>query len=207
MPGERSNSCITINRLDLGAKDDEFWTAHITATEGFLNISAQNTYGNTMLLQNAAGLTLRVNEYGQWGQPALAVCSVHASTLVQLRAEHPQEFRLYVTPLLSLFTDLSFLRPGAADVYGVFTEIAPDQTVVEQVGQILSRFDADDPIDRDAASARLLELGSPAVLAALRWNDATLSEEGRSCGFSHSSPDSAAARLSIPLPNDMTCVF
>lgn len=170
-------SLTRIERYDFDAKDEELWNSRVMIGEGFVTLSAQSLYGNTTLWQNASGVNVRVAEFGQWGQPQNVVFTGQARSMLQLRAEHPQEFRTHVVPLLSRFSDLSFLLPGPADVYGVFVEIPADQMIVQSIARILPELDADDPVDRDAGSAKLRELGSAGVLAALRWDTTDLSEE------------------------------
>jgi hypothetical protein len=170
-------SLTRIDRFDFGAKDEEVWNARVMIGEGFIIFSAQSTYGTTTLQQNATGINVRVAEYAQWGQPQNIVFTSQTRSMLQLRVEHPLEFRTHVLPVLSCFSDLSFLQPGPADVYSVFVEIPADQMIVQSIAQILPQLDADDPIDRDAASAKLRELGSAGVLAALRWDTTDLSEE------------------------------
>ena len=84
---------------------------------------------------------------------------------------------MYVIPMLARFSDPSFLQPGPADVYSVFVEIPADQKITHEVEQLVPQLDADDPADREAASAKLRQFGAPAVLAALRMDESTLSEE------------------------------
>src|SRR5206468_617377 len=80
-------------------------------------------------------------------------------------------------PLLGKFSDLSWLRPGASDVYSVFTEIAADPQTTARIDELLPDLDSDAFHVRDAAGKQLLEMGPPAVLAALRKHPAELSSE------------------------------
>ena len=129
------------------------------------------------MIQNAGAVTVRVFEYAQWGQPNKVVVTAAAPTLFQLRAEHPEDFRTYVLPMLGKFSDLSFLAPGPSDVYGAFQEIPADEKVTGEIEQLIPKLDADDPADRDAASAKLDQLGSAGVLAALRMDMSDLTAE------------------------------
>jgi hypothetical protein len=169
-----------IDRFDFDARDDEFWSGHASVGENLLNLSAQSMYGITTIRQNATGVTIQAVEYGQWGQPQKKLCSAQSRSMLQFRVDHPEDFRMYVVPVLARFSDMSFLIPGPADVYSVFTEIRPDETIVQRVALILPQLDADDPDDREAGSAKLRQLGVPAVIAALRWDDAELSAEQKS---------------------------
>jgi hypothetical protein len=175
--GVRPSPLVFINRFDLNAKDDEPWAFHLNANEQRISISSQSIYEIASLVQAGAGVTLTVNEFTQFGQPAANLLTARAASLPQLRAEHPAEFRQYVLPLLGKFSDASFLTPGPGDVYSVFTEIPADGKTSEQLEMLLPDLDADNPADRDAASSRLAKLGAPGVLAALRLDPSGLSEE------------------------------
>jgi hypothetical protein len=168
---------VNISRYDLDAKDNDFWNTRLMVSAKSVSLFAQSVYGNMSLSQTGGIVHVRVSEYTQWGQPQKMVFVAQASSLMQLRAEHPEPFRLYVLPLLAQFTDPSFLQPGAADVYSVFPEIPADQKIAEDLNQLIPQLDADDPIDREAASERLRQLGGPGVLAALRLDETILSEE------------------------------
>ena len=176
--GARGFSSFTrLDRYDLDAGDEDFWSSHLVIGENFMTFTAQNMFANTSLIQNATGITVRVTEFGQWGQQQKAICAEQAKSLQQLRADHPEVFRLYVAPVLARFSDMTFLMPGPADVYSVFVEIPADQTIIQSIAQLLPQLDADDPDDREAGSAKLRQMGIPAVLAALRWDETDLSEE------------------------------
>jgi len=168
---------VNIGRYDLDAKDTDFWSTRLMVSNRSLSLFGQSLFGSMSLSQNAGIVHVRVSEYTQWGQAQKMVFVAQASSLTQLRAEHPEQFRLYVLPLLAQFTDPSFLQPGAADVYSAFPEISADQKIAEDLNQLIPQLDADDPIDREAASERLRQLGGPGVLAALRLDETDLSEE------------------------------
>src|SRR5206468_6084791 len=72
-----------------------------------------------------------------------------------------------------------WLRPGASDVYSVFTEIAADPQTTARIDELLPDLDSDAFHVRDAAGKQLLEMGPPAVLAALRKDPDELSSEQR----------------------------
>jgi len=168
---------VNISRYDLDAKDADFWNSRLMVSERTVSFYAQTLYGNTSLSQSGGVTRVRVSEYTQWGQPQKSVFVAQASSLTRLRAENPEPFRLYVLPLLARFSDPSFLQPGPADVYGVFPEIAAEQKIAEDLTQLVPELDAIDPIDREAASEKLRQLGAPGVLAALRLDESELSEE------------------------------
>lgn len=166
-----------INRFDLDAKDEEAWTSRLAVSPQALTLSSQSIFDAASLSQSGGTVTLIVNEFTQWGQPPLNLLTARAASLPQLRAEHPAEFRQYALPLIEKFTAESFLIPGAADVYAVFTEVPADVKVTDQIEALLPDLDSDNPADRAAASARLTELGAPGVLAAMRLDPSGLSEE------------------------------
>lgn len=170
-------SYLNLTRFDFDAKDDAPWQSRLFINNQAVTLTSQNFYGSTNLTQMNGTVGLNVVEFTQFGQPQKNVCTAQAGSLTQLRAEHPEEFRLYVLPLLALFSDTSFLQPGPADVYSVFLEIPADQKVSADLEQLAPQLDADDPADRDTASAKLRQIGALAVLAALRMDESNLSEE------------------------------
>jgi hypothetical protein len=103
-----------------------------------------------------------------------------APTLLQLEAEHPQEVRKYLTPLLTRLTGKKLLEPGPSDLYSVFHDIPADPKTTQAVTALLPRLDADAEADRDAASADLAKLGAPGILAVLRLDRSTLTQQQKS---------------------------
>ncbi|MDB5290571.1 MAG: hypothetical protein JWL69_1812, partial [Phycisphaerales bacterium] len=179
MPGPfgRQAPFTYINRFDFDTDEEQPWAYHLNCNDRTTSLSSQSIYGTVSLVATSGAVTLTVNEFTQWGQAAANVLSARAGSLPQLRADRPAEFRQYVLPLLEKFSDVSFLTPGPGDVYAVFTEIPADAKTSAQLEALLPELDADDPADRDAASARLAQLGAPGVLAALRLDPSGLSEE------------------------------
>jgi hypothetical protein len=113
------------------------------------------------------------------GKRTDTVLEVGASNLFRLRDESPMATRQYVVPLLRAIAGENPLRPEAADVYRVFSEIAADENVAKQVGAILPEMDSPAVEDRNAASASLEKLGDAGVLAVLRMDRSNLSPEQR----------------------------
>jgi hypothetical protein len=171
------SNLFSLTCYNLDAKDETPWQTRLFINKQTLSFNAQSVYGMTTLTQSNGIAALNVQEYTQMGQPMKMICTAQSPTLMQLRAEHPEEFRMYVMPLLSTFTDPAFLQPGPADVYSVFGEIPADARTTTALNQIIPQLDADDPADRDAASLKLRQIGAPAVLAALRLDESSLSEE------------------------------
>ena len=177
----------TITRYDFDAQGDDPWQTRLMVGDRTLNFRAQTLYGTTQISQTAGGFSVQVCEYTQWQQPQTIVFSAQARTLQQLRSEHPEEFRVYALPVLLKFADASFLQPGPADVYSVWVEIQADPQVQHQVEQILPQLDADDPSDREAASANLQRLARPHC-----WRRCVSTKPGslrsRKCGCTLSFP-------------------
>jgi hypothetical protein len=71
------------------------------------------------------------------------------------------------------------MKPGAGDVYGVFTEVQADQQVTQKIEALLPELDSPSSPIRDAASQRLMALGPAGVLAALRLDSSALTDEQR----------------------------
>ena len=122
-----------------------------------------------------------------------------AIDLVQLWNEHQPQVRKYLLPLFNEISATNLLRPRAGDVYRAFESIAADEAALAKVREVLPMFDADSAAERDAASAKLDQIGPSGVLAAMRIDRTDLSPEqrGRLNAFitRHTLwPDPAAAR-------------
>ncbi|HZK80299.1 MAG TPA: hypothetical protein VFC46_04510, partial [Humisphaera sp.] len=168
---------INITRFDFDGGDTDYWQTRVMISGTNLNIIAQNLVGSATIFQTPTMLLVRVAESQEVGQAQKVLFETKASSLKQLRSENPAEFRAYVLPLLGKFTDATFMQPGAADVYGAFVEIPADEKIIRAIEQLAPALDSDAPNERDAASAKLSQLGKPGVLAALRFDDANLSLE------------------------------
>src|SRR5262249_7041172 len=82
-------------------------------------------------------------------------------------------------PVLMQLTGEDLLQPGDADYFRAFDELAPDPKIAAQVADLLKALDAPAFEDREAASAALAKLGSPALLAVMRQDQAAMSAEQR----------------------------
>ncbi len=204
VPALRFFSIIT--RFDFDAPGDEAWQTRLMVDGHSANFMAQNGYGWTNLIEDANFVRISVNEYGQWGQGPKSVFTAEAATLLQLRAEHPDEFRFYVLPILAKFVDPSLILPGPADVYAAFTEIPADPAIVRQVRELLPGLDADDPVERDAASARLHDLAHRRCWRYFGRIRAT-SRKNKNFAWAASYPNSAIAATRMSRPSDRIWAF
>jgi hypothetical protein len=185
-----------LSRVDLDVNNDtDIWSTSVSLNGGYLYVSGQTILGQVSFNQNIsvrpagfAGvatppINLYVYEYGGGVDNApirqAQTFRGSAKSISELRAKYPEKFRQYFIPLLSKISDMSWLRPGATDVYSVFTEIPADPQVTARLQTLLPELDSDAFHIRDAASAQLLEMGPAGVLAALRTNLADLSDEQR----------------------------
>lgn len=168
---------IILSRFDFNAPEDALWWTRLIDNRGNISIYGRSVYGAVTFAQTQGGVHVNVSEWTQWAQPPRNVFTANADSIDALRIKHPAEFRVYVAPLLAKFMDVSRLLPGPADVYSVFASIPADPAIVDRLARILPGLDADDPVQRELASAQLQSLGVPGVLAALRVDPGTLSEE------------------------------
>lgn len=129
----------------------------------------------------AAGQPVMIRPNGFAGAQVRSVAKVRASadSIAELRAAHVAEFRTYVVPMLAKVSDLSWLTPGAADVYAAFPDLPADPAVTAQLTALLPDLDGDVAAARDAAAERLMALGPAGALAALRTDATALSVEQR----------------------------
>jgi hypothetical protein len=186
-----------LDRIDVNAKTDpEIWSTHVSANPNSLSIRGQSVSGYIYFSQsrarmNAFGVaanvqptvSLMVQEWagGANGQGIRMNVVFHgtARSIPELRAKYPAEFRKHFVALMSKLSDLSWMSPGAADAYAVFSEIPADPQVTAMVDALLPDLDSDVFAVRDAAGKQLLGLGAPAVLAVLRKDLSGLSDEQR----------------------------
>jgi hypothetical protein len=117
--------------------------------------------------------------FGGMQARSVQVFRATADSVAELRAKYPAEFRRHVVPLLSKVSDLSWLTPGAGDVYAAFREIPADPAVAARLAELLPDLNAAEAGVRDAAADRLTALGPAGVLAALRADVSGLSAEQR----------------------------
>ncbi len=126
-------------------------------------------------VNNTAQMNWTIMQNGQFR----AGGNMSAPTLLQLRADHPEDVRKTLEPVFRDLTGVNWLRPGVADVYRAFDGIQPDMKVVEKVNEILPRLDSLSFPERETASAELAALAAPGVLAAVRIDQDPLSPEQR----------------------------
>jgi hypothetical protein len=181
MLGAANSLYVIVTRYDFDAPEEEYWSTMLTIRASYLAINAMR--GNTTdgmrvrLTQSNGMLSFTCTSLDRGAQNSFVNFS--ASTLKQLQAEHPQEVRKYLIPMLHNLTGRNLLRPGATDVYRVFNALRPDPQVAKRLDDLLIRLESDVYAVRDQASKDLHSLGSGAVLAALRRDTGDLSAEAR----------------------------
>lgn len=171
-------SFIAICRYDWDQiEEGQIWCTQLNCNDSYFMITGQglgsNVYYNQVRAQNQVMLQMREVRPGA----NKAAVMLHAANLLQLQREHPEEVRKYLAPLLMRLTNRDMLRPGAADIYGVFTEITPAPQIQQTVMALLPRLDDEQFKQREQASADLAKLGIPGVLVAMRLDPAILTEE------------------------------
>ena len=111
------------------------------------------------------------------GRAATSVLDASARDLSQLAAEHPDEVRIFVAPILQEITGLDCFAPGAGDVYRAFDHLKPDPAAALALTNLLPRLDDESYAVRSEAGRELRALGPAGVLAALRAERRGLSAE------------------------------
>ena len=81
---------LNLTRYDFDAREEEPWMSRLFVNNRTMTFTAQNLYGTTSLMQTNGVINLHVSEYTQIGQPVNIVAAAQASSLMQLRAEHPE---------------------------------------------------------------------------------------------------------------------
>jgi hypothetical protein len=106
-------------------------------------------------------------------------CGFQANSFAELVAEHPAELRKYLSPVLRRLGGADPFAPGAADVYGAFSEIEPDAAAQEKLAALLPGLSDPDPHQRQLAFEELQALGPSLACAAVRWPDSDLNPQQR----------------------------
>jgi hypothetical protein len=110
--------------------------------------------------------------------PPGPVLSFDATSVTQLRREHPAEVRRYLEPLLSeLGGGTNPLRPQPGDVFRALPSVPADSAMLERVRRLVAQFDELEPATRECASRELETTGRAGVLAAARIDRRELSAE------------------------------
>lgn len=161
--------------FDQIAPDGRPWHRFLNCSDSYLTLNALGvgytlTYhqyeGNVIL----SGMRFENGRYRQF-------LRAQSTSLLRLQAEHPEEVRQYLEPLLRRWTAEDLLRPGATDVYGTFQDLAPSGDATARLAALLPMMDSDLFADRDNASKELAKLGHPGIQAALRLDRRLLSFE------------------------------
>jgi hypothetical protein len=169
---------LSLTRYDWDQKGDgQFWSVQLSGqNDALVQIVAM---GNGIRLvynqtpQGSVFLWVNSTAGGQFRQ----IFHGRAASLLALKQAHPDEVRQYLQPLLRRLTGKDLLRPGPVEVYSVFTDVPADAKAAQAVKDLLPQLEADSVDKREAASADLLKLGRAGVLAVLRLDWASLSQE------------------------------
>ena len=102
---------------------------------------------------------------------------LNAESCEAFQQKSPDEYKRYVAPVIELLGFAGLLKPGAADVYRVFTELQPAAETDRKLLEIVAALASIDPAQRTAASKHLEKLGPAGVLAALRLDRSILTPE------------------------------
>jgi hypothetical protein len=202
-----ANSYVTLTRYDFDAADDKPWLITMTIRSNYVSVSAQS--GETpkifrVRLTQTNG-TLSFNLSTTEGGRTQNLLTAQAPTLKQLQAEHPEEVRKYLAPLLRTMTGRSILRPGPADVYRVFDTIPADPAIARKLDDLLVRLDADSYAVRDKASAELHALGAASTPAAATTATSPPKPATASTSSSPAAPPRRATTSPPPAPTAISC--
>jgi hypothetical protein len=175
------NRYFNLARYDLDGPPDGFWMSQISCQEGVnvLSMYAQGAENSEIaqlsFVQQPTILSLSL--YGGQNNIRRLLLNTSATDLIRLRSEHPDEVCRHLIPLLRKMTGQPLMRPGAGDVYRVFTDIPADPAMTRKIESYLPALTSIDPAERDKATQKLRELGAPAALAALRLDPGLLLPE------------------------------
>ena len=105
------------------------------------------------------------------------ILSVNSVDLFRLRSEQPEALRRFLLPALGKLTDQPILRPGASDVYRLFSQIPADPKVTARLLALLPGLTSEESEARDRATKDLFALGRAGALAAMRFDPELLVPE------------------------------
>ncbi len=167
---------LNVTRYDFDQTEEgQIWSVSLHRSDSYLSINAQGLGASATFHQSNGVAMLIVMQYlNGRNRPVLRL---DGPSLLQLQADHPEEVRQYLLPMLSRLGGADLLRPGAADVYTVFGELPPPGEITAKLQQQLPRLESEAFPERDAASSALARLGPAGVQAALRLDRDALSFE------------------------------
>jgi hypothetical protein len=177
--GQLQHIYIRLTRYDFDQDaEDQIWSIECIFEADVIVINETGVGVNARFMQNDHLVDLLVTPQGGHGVQRSREFS--ATSVLDLQAQHPEEVRKYLAPALMRLAGKDLLGLGATDVYDAFTNIPANPSVVQTVMSLLPRLDADSSDQRDAASAELARLGAPGILAVLRLDRTTLTQEQKS---------------------------
>lgn len=151
------------------------------AISGFLRVGGNGSDGELVYVLHRAwrdAEMVQLEVYQQEnGELSRTLLTARGPSIVQMWTTHPYEMERYVAPVLKKLTRRHLLGPGAAEVYAAFPSIKADQQSFRRLAAILPELDDPDAAKRDAASERLMTLGRPGVLCAMRIDPKLLTPE------------------------------
>ena len=174
--GPTAGTYVNLSRYDFDQTEEgQIWSVTLHRSDSYLSINMQGLGAGVTFHQSNGVVMLIVMQFVNGrNRPVLRL---DAPSLLQLQADHPEEVRQYMLPMLNRWGGGDVLRVGAADVYTVFAELPPSSVVMEKLKRQLPRLDSDAFPERDAASTELMNLGRQGIQAALRLDREGLSFE------------------------------
>lgn len=108
------------------------------------------------------------------------IVNLQGQNLFELFDGHAEEARRYVRPIFAtLFNSPTSFGAGPGDLYRIFSEIMPDQSIDGRINALIDLMDSPDPAQRNAAHEQLEQIGDAAVLSLLRMDRSRLRLEVR----------------------------
>jgi hypothetical protein len=174
----RPRPMLLLDRYDFGQHDpNAFWATYANISSHSILISGESLQKRIIFNENANATTLTVNDIDPAARSELAHMTFEASSLADIRNEHPGEYRKFLLPLLGKLMDTSWILPGATDVYEVFKDIPADDASSDELKSLLPHLDSTVPAERDGARAQIEAMGAGGILAAMRMDFSTLTPE------------------------------
>jgi hypothetical protein len=146
------------------------------AMSGFLRTGDELVYVLYRAWRDAEMVQLEVYQQEN-GELSRTLLTARGPSIVEMWARHQYEMERYVSPVFKKLTRRHLLGPGAGEVYAAFPAVKADERAYRELCSIVPHLDDPDASKREAASARLMAMGRPGVLCALRIDGKLLTPE------------------------------
>lgn len=172
----RPRPMLLLDRYDFDQKDpDAIWATYLNVNPHSITLTGESLNTRINFSEKPQNAMLTVNATNPSAK--MRRTTLQANSLADLRNRYPAEYREFLQPLLGKLTDISWMLPGATDVYDVFDKIPADDAASRELKSLLPALDSTVPAERTAATDRIEAMGARGILAAMRMDLSTMTPE------------------------------